>query len=86
MTNFLKTSDILCETQFGFQKGKSTADAVLKLTDEIYQSAKEKQICSAILLDLAKAFDTVDHSITPPSHSPTGTPYHWKLWPKNRPR
>ena len=63
LTHFLDINNVLCENQFGFQKGKSTADAVLKLSDEIYKSTRKKETCCTILLDLAKAFDTVDHSI-----------------------
>ena len=63
LKNFLFKNKILTIEQFGFQKGKSTADAVLNLTNQVYSSLKNNEICCTILLDLAKAFDTVDHSI-----------------------
>ena len=63
LNDFLSKNNILSDSQFGFQNGKSTADAVLNLTDDIYSALKENKTCCTILLDLAKAFDTVDHSI-----------------------
>lgn len=63
LKKFLLQHEILSQNQFGFQEDKSTADAVLKLTDEINSSIKKKETCCTILLDLAKAFDTVDHTV-----------------------
>jgi hypothetical protein len=49
--------------QFGFVKNKGTEDALRCLTETIYNKLdKSKPICIAFL-DLAKAFDTVDHKI-----------------------
>ena len=63
LVNFLTKFDLLTQDQFGFQKHKSTSDATLKLVDSLYTSLKNKSNCCAIFLDLAKAFDTVDHKI-----------------------
>ena len=63
LKKYLIDKKILTQNQFGFQTGKSTADAVLKLTDEIYSELKNNKTCCTVLLDLAKAFDTVDHNI-----------------------
>jgi len=63
LMKYLDDQNILFTSQFGFQKGKSTADAVLKLTNEIHTARMNKEVCCAILLDLAKAFDTVNHKI-----------------------
>ena len=60
---FLNSENILNTNQFGFQKDKSTSNAVLHLTNQIYKSIKLRESCCVIFLDLAKAFDTVIHSI-----------------------
>ena len=60
---FYRQYQTIFENQYGFQKGKSTGSAVLHLTDTIHRARKKGEFGCAIFLDLAKAFDTVDHSI-----------------------
>ena len=62
ITKFLDKYHILSDHQFGFRKGKSTSDAMLSLTTKIYQSLDKKRPAMALFIDLAKAFDTVDHT------------------------
>lgn len=50
-------------SQFGFQKNKSTADALFHLIEYIYNSLDEKKLILNIQIDLRKAFDTVNHEI-----------------------
>ena len=40
-----------------------TGAATLKVLNDIFIALDSKQCCAAIFIDLAKAFDTVDHSI-----------------------
>ena len=63
LTKFLNANNLLTTRQYGFQKHKSTSLAVLDLIHNINQSKKAKKIGCAIFLDLAKAFDTVNHHI-----------------------
>lgn len=49
--------------QFGFQAGKNTDDAIKTVINEIHNAISKTQPCIAIYLDLAKAFDTVNHQI-----------------------
>ena len=63
LTNFFLRFGILSEQQFGFRKGRSTVDAVLRYTDEVYEALNYGQSVVSVLLDLSKAFDTVDHQI-----------------------
>ena len=59
--NFLAVNNIIDPMQFGFQAGKKTEDALSLVTDEIYDAINDNQRCLTIFLDLAKAFDTVNH-------------------------
>lgn len=61
--NYLKKLNFISNKQFGFQKNKSTQDAICYLTNNIYQSMDNKMPCIGIFIDLAKAFDTVSHKI-----------------------
>jgi hypothetical protein len=59
----LATNNVLYDYQFGFRKGHSTALAILKVVDNIYQNLDKGNVCSGAYLDLQKAFDTVNHEI-----------------------
>lgn len=60
---FLDTNRIISENQFGFRNSFSTNDAIYKLTSTINNSIHKNNKCIAVFLDLAKAFDTVSHTI-----------------------
>ena len=49
--------------QFGFQKGLSCSDAISKLLEYICSAINEKKFVISVLLDLKKAYDTVNHEI-----------------------
>ena len=61
--SFVEQHKLLCDSQFGFQKGKSITHAALKLTTMIVGAYHQKQYCACFYLDLKKAFDTLDHDI-----------------------
>ena len=63
IVSFCKKFNIFSDSQFGFLKGKSTCDALLDLTEFIFHSLDKKQYNVTILVDLKKAFDTVNHDI-----------------------
>ena len=63
LPSFLKQHNIIFEHQFGFQKNKSTSLAILNLYNELITAIENKKLLCCIFLDLAKAFDTVDHYI-----------------------
>lgn len=54
---------MLSAQQFGFRRGHSTGDALLRYTDAIYEALNCGKSVVSVLLDLSKAFDTVDHNI-----------------------
>ena len=58
MDNYLVFS-----SQHGFRAKRSTQTALIKVVDECLSNIDDGQVTAAIFLDLAKAFDTVKHSI-----------------------
>jgi hypothetical protein len=61
--SFIDNNEILHKNQFGFRKKLSTYMALLELTEDISKSMDEKDITIGVFIDLAKAFDTVNHKI-----------------------
>ena len=61
--SILKDCNILSDSQYGFVKGKGTADELNKITDIIYSHLDKSKSLIISFLDLAKAFDTVNHKI-----------------------
>ena len=57
----IKSSSVIPNHQFGFRKGHSTIDQIHRITNEIENALETKQICSAVFLDVAQAFDKVWH-------------------------
>lgn len=63
ITDFLLSNDFFYKFQYGFRRKSNTVIAVTKIFDKIINAVSEGDYVHAIFLDLAKAFDTVDHSI-----------------------
>lgn len=63
LNNFMHTTGLLFQHQFGFRQGSSTEVAVLELVDDISRSVDKKMSAAAVFLDLSKAFDTINHRI-----------------------
>ena len=65
MLGFLNKHKILYDLQFGFRKGRSTSQPMVKFLDNIYNALNkdEPEITIGIFLDLKKAFDTANHHI-----------------------
>ena len=60
---FLDSSNILSDSQSGFRSSRSTDTAVVCVSDFILEELGKKRYVGAVLVDLKKAFDTVDHKI-----------------------
>ena len=63
MTAFLKVNTAITQYQHGFRTGFSTTTALIDLTEYIYKAMESGNYTAAVLLDLSRAFDTVDHGI-----------------------
>ena len=60
---FLNSTNLLYNYQSGFRKNHSTDFCLSFLNDKILKSFDQGLITDMILIDLQKAFDTVDHDI-----------------------
>ena len=61
--NFLDTNMILYSYQSGFRKQYSTNTCLLHLTDKVRTGFEKGLLTGMVLIDLQKAFDTIDHGI-----------------------
>ena len=64
--NFHASScNIFTTSQFGFRKGRSTQDAILALTENIYHAFNrtDGSFCLNVFIDFKKCFDTINHEI-----------------------
>ena len=63
MITYIINNDILHPNQSGFRHGFSTSSAALAVKHHIVKSLEKNKFVCAVLIDLSKAFDTVDHMI-----------------------
>jgi hypothetical protein len=63
LNEFVTKKNILFPDQHGFRSGHSTALPLINIYDKITHAIDQNEYSIGIFLDLAKAFDTVDHNI-----------------------
>ena len=61
--DILKKHNAISDYEFGFRKGMSTTIALADIFDQFQNALDNNEITCDIFIDLAKAFDTVNHSI-----------------------
>ena len=60
---YLEKFDLLSNTQFGFRNKVSTIDALVYSTETIRYHMNKNNFITAALVDLSKAFDSINHRI-----------------------
>ena len=63
ISNHLEIQNLLDENQGGFIKNHSTINTITKLTGDIFYGINYRNMTVACFIDMAKAFDTVNHRI-----------------------
>jgi len=63
LNSFLMKHNILNDSQYGFQKNKSTQHALISFVDTVTEALERNHYVIILFLDLSKAFETVDHAI-----------------------
>ena len=64
LQTFIDKCSLMNGWHYGFLKpGCSTASALLELIEDISKSLDNKKVTIGVLIDLKKAFDTIDHSL-----------------------
>ncbi|KAF2358370.1 Reverse transcriptase domain [Trinorchestia longiramus] len=58
----LNKSNLLHPNQYAYRKHTSSQDALLNITEKIYSDIDTKNVTLLHLLDLSKAFDSVEHT------------------------
>ena len=70
----------LSPKQFGFRPGSSTQEAVLAATKDWFEALERRESVACVFLDMAKAFDSLPHSLVLGSLANVGvcgSLYHW---------
>ena len=78
--SYLTTNAILHPCQSGFRPGHSTQDVLLKTVDDWRIALDRGEYVGAVLIDLSKAFDSIDHTLLLDklqSYGIIGTEHKW---------
>ncbi len=63
LASFFDRNNLITDHQFGFRESHSTELAITTIQNDLLQNLDNNEITCAVFLDLAKAFDSVDHEI-----------------------
>jgi len=59
----LKNNNFLNDSQYGFRRNRSTVDACIELTNEVFYALNKRQIAAILFFDFKKAFDSLSYKI-----------------------
>ena len=59
----LEQHQALCDQQHGFRRKRSCETQLLDFSDELFENMESKEQTNITVLDFAKAFDKVNHSL-----------------------
>ena len=77
---YLTDNNILYKYQFGFRKNHSADTSLSYLTDKILTGFDSGLLTGMILIDLQKAFDTINHDILLRKMASLGFSNHSIMW------
>ncbi|CAG4983697.1 unnamed protein product [Colias eurytheme] len=80
LTSFLEKNKLLTNSQYGFRKGKSTEEAILRLTTLVYEYLDKGDKVIGVFLDFKKAFDTISIPILLSKLESLGVRGHVHQW------
>ena len=83
LSDFLVRYQILFKSQYGFQKGRNTAQATLDFLKTVETALQENEYAIGIFCDLSKAFDTLDHETLLNKLEHYGIRGKWLSWLKS---
>ena len=63
LASYFNDHNLLCKSQSGFRRMHSTETAVTYFADEILMNMDKGLVTGSVFIDLAKAFNTVDHDV-----------------------
>ena len=63
LSHYLESNNLLCPQRYGFTKNSSTELAALEVIDRLLNQLNKHKIPINLYLDLAKAFDSLNHGI-----------------------
>lgn len=63
LVTYIEKLDLMYNKQYGFRKGHSTDHAIIDVVDSVLKTLDNNEVAVAVFMDLAKAFDTINHGI-----------------------
>ena len=63
LLDYLEEANLINDCQYAYRRKTSTEDALLKISELVYKAIDQNNLSLLVLLDLSKAFDSVNHDI-----------------------
>ena len=77
---WLESNNKLQNNQSGFRRGRSTMEPLVRIVENIHQGFQKKLKTGAVLIDLSRAFDKVDHLLLLLEFGELGIPSIFGRW------